>query len=157
MTKYFFQDILYTDFKHLYIIHIKTKIIMKKFYSLLVAVFTMTALTSCMFDIEGTTDYSVAENSQTVITFLHSPTCGYSCAAKEYVTTTYPNAAIRFIDVDLEGNYFYLKAAKQDYGLGSFIDTPVICFGNLHISGWDYDKRRQLDVFIQPYLRKDDR
>lgn len=130
---------------------------MKKIVFLLVAVFAMTALTSCMIDVEGDTDYSIAQNSQNVITFLHSPTCGYSLSAKEYVTTIYPNAAIRFIDVDLEGNRFYLKAAKQDYGLGSFIDTPVICFGDKCISGWDYNKRQQLDAYIQPYLRKEDK
>ncbi|MBR1825132.1 MAG: hypothetical protein IJ770_00910 [Alphaproteobacteria bacterium] len=126
---------------------------MKKIVFILCAVFTLTTLTSCMWDHENDTDYSVAENSLTVVTFLHSPTCGYSCAAKEYVTQTYPNAAIRFIDIDLAGNRYFLKAAKQDYGLDSYINTPVICFGPLYIEGWDYEKRQRLDDYIQPYLK----
>lgn len=107
-----------------------------------------------MMDFEGTTDMSVAEQSQTVVTFLHSPTCGYSNAAKKYVDETYPNAAIRYIDIDLPGNREYLKAARQDYGLSKDISTPVICFGNQHIEGWDYNKRQMLDIYIQPYLKK---
>ena len=118
------------------------------------AVFTMMALTSCMIDLDSRIDYSVADDSRTVVTFLHSPTCNYSKAAREYIEQTYPNAAIRYIDIDLEGNKRYLKAAQQDYGLGSFIQTPVICFGNNHIEGWDYNKRLLLDDYILPYLKE---
>lgn len=129
---------------------------MRKFYYFLVAVFTMTALSSCVIDVESSTDYSVAEKSRDIAIFLHSPSCGYSCAALEYVETTYPNAALRVVDIDKKDNSFYLLAARQDYGLSKDkdIDTPVICFGSLYISGWDYDKRQQLDIYIQPYLKK---
>ena len=129
---------------------------MKKINLIIFALMTM-LLSSCMFDLENGTDYSLIDNSQSVITFLHSPTCGNSCAAKKYVDETYPNAAIRYIDVDLEGNRMYLKAAKQDYGLGKNgqqIDTPVICFGNEYISGWTYEKRQLLDIYIQHYLKE---
>ncbi len=127
---------------------------MKKIVSLLVAFFAMTSFSACMWDLDSTTDMSVAEQSQSVVVFLHSPTCGYSKAAREYVTETYPNVAIQYIDIDLPGNRGYMKAASQDYGLGKEIATPVICFGNQHIEGWDYNKRQMLDIYIQPYLKK---
>lgn len=113
-------------------------------------------MSSCMYDFPSTTDYSVRENSQDVIIFLHSPTCGYSLAAKEYIDKNYPSARIRFIDIDQKGNSYFLKAAQQDYGVGKdndgMISTPVICMGDFFIEGWDYYKREALDSHILRYL-----
>lgn len=120
---------------------------------LLLAVFILMALVSCVIDVEGKPDFSIIEKSYDVVYFLNSPTCGYSAAAKKYITETYPNAAILYIDIDDSGNRSYLKAAKYDYNLGSeTISTPIICLGANCISGWDYNKREMLDVYIQPYL-----
>ena len=125
---------------------------MRKLLYFLVAVFTITALTSCVIDVESEPDFSIKEKSRDLVYFLHSPTCGYSNAAKKYVNETYPNATIVFIDIDNEGNKEYLKAAKYDYDLGSDIPTPIICFGVNHIAGWDFYKREALDAYIQDYL-----
>ncbi len=128
---------------------------MKKFLLFFLCVVSCFFLSSCVIDEENPTDYSVRDNSQDAVLFLHSPTCGYSCAAKNYIDKTYPNARIRYIDVDLEGNLYFLKAARQDYGVGNsdgFIQTPVICFGDRFIEGWDYNKAEALDSYILPYL-----
>ncbi|MBP5353066.1 MAG: hypothetical protein J6Y91_04805 [Alphaproteobacteria bacterium] len=116
----------------------------------------MISLCSCVYDFENDTDYSVKDNSQDVIIFLHSPTCSKSTAAKNYIDATYHSVRIRYIDIDLEGNRYFLKAAKQDYPLDSdgdgFIDTPVICFGDNYIEGWSYEKRKTLDDYILRYI-----
>ena len=101
---------------------------MRKLLYFLVAVFTITALTSCVIDVESEPDFSINEKSRNLVYFLHSPTCGYSNAAKKYVNETYPNATIVFIDIDNEGNKEYLKAAKHDYNLGSDISTFRITY-----------------------------
>lgn len=117
--------------------------------------FVALALASCVIDQEGKTDYSVRDNSQSAILFLHSPTCGYSNAAKKYITETYPNAAIWYVDIDERDNSYFLKAACQDYGLDkNDISTPVICLGDNFIEGWDFYKREKLDVLIQRYLKE---
>lgn len=116
-------------------------------------------LSSCLIELDDETGYSLRENSQDVVIFLHSPTCAKSCSAKEYIEKTYPSAQVRYVDIDLQSNIYLLKAAKQDYGVGDsegFIQTPVICFGPQYIEGWDYDKRVALDGYIQRYLPKEE-
>ena len=129
---------------------------MKKFVFYCVCACCMILTSSCVYDFENDTDYSVKDNSQEAIIFLHSPTCSKSTAAKAYIDANYHSARIRYIDIDLEGNSYFLKAAKQDYPLDldhdGFISTPVICFGNNFIEGWDYEKRQALDNYILRYL-----
>lgn len=158
LTKIFFLVNTTANYGYLYIIIPKLRIMKKTvaFFSFFIA-FCAVALASCVIDGNDKVDFSVRDNSQTVIIFLHSPTCGYSTAAKQYIDETYPNVAIVYIDVDQRGNADYLKAAKQDYGAGegrSQVDTPVICMGNNFIEGWDFYKREKLDLWIKPYLRE---
>lgn len=110
-------------------------------------------LSSCMYDFKDDTDYSVVENSQNRILFLHSPTCGYSKMAKEYIEQTYPNVPVWYVDIDKDENRYYLLAAKQDYKLGTTISTPIICMGNQYITGWDYNKRNEFDIYVERYSK----
>lgn len=124
---------------------------MKKFLLFLVsAVLMLTATTSCTMLDE---DMSVIEMSRDYVVFMHSPTCGYSKSARLYIEATYPNVKISYIDVDKDENADFLRAARKEYKLGTTLKTPIICFGSQHIEGWDSDKQRQLDMFIQPYLQ----
>ena len=126
---------------------------MKKVCIILAMVSIM--LTSCVIDGEIIPSVNVKENSRNVVIFLYDATCERSVAAKQYFEENYFNAAHVYVDITGTNNLDYLKSVKYYYKNGDGnIQTPIICFGDNFIEGWDYTKENMVDVLIQPYLRK---
>ena len=126
---------------------------MKKLFYCVIAVFAIIPLISCSL-IDDNIDFSVSEMSVSEILFLDSPTCAYSRAARQYIDETYPDIAIRHIDIDDVRNEKYVRSASCDYNLGNFIDTPIICLGADCICGWNAEKKQKFDLLVIPYIRK---
>jgi len=121
---------------------------------LLLMAFALIALVSCVIDVEDKPDFSIKEKSYNVVYFLELPNCSYSAAAKKYITETYPNLAIVYMDINKKENKDYFKAARNDYNLGAGeIPTPIICLGGYCITGWDYNKRATFDEYVKSYLK----
>ena len=124
---------------------------MRKFLFLALSVL----LVSCVFDADVKPGLSVIEESHDRVVFLHSPTCGYSRSAQEYLQNNY-RAPVYYVNIDKQYNVDWVKAAQYDYELkktwGDSIRTPIICFGENYVMGWGYDQRILLDKYIQKYL-----
>jgi len=133
-------------------------------------------LSSCMIEGEASPSVNVKELSTKKVLFLKSASCSRSAAAERYLRQSFetwkeefnlPSDArlesyVDFIELDENAPGFnmseakdYLKSAEFYYNLddsdGS-IPTPIICFGENNICGWNYRDEGKVDVWIKHYL-----
>lgn len=137
---------------------------MKKVLFFAVVMMACWGLQSCMMD-NSEPMLNVKEDSQTKVIFLKSSSCSRSFAAERYFRNSLQEKELKnlvmFVELDEGAEGFdrgkaaeYLKSAKYYYNLGSDITTPVICFGENYISGWDYRDEAKVDALLQPYLER---
>ncbi len=141
------------------------------------AMMAMVLLSSCVIE-DGSPDLNVKEQSKSKVLFLKSASCSRSAAAEKYFRTSFdtwkeelelPSNAklenyVEFIELDEGAPGFnmnkakdYFKSAKYYYNLGkdgSAVSTPIICFGEKYICGWDYQSEAKVNVWIKSYLEK---
>lgn len=139
---------------------------MKKLLFFAILIMACVGLQSCMMD-NSEPMVNVKTESQSRIIFLKSSSCSRSAAAERYFQKVAQSSGldlkkfVYFIELDENAEGFdkgrameYFKSAKYYYNLGSDVNTPVICFGENCISGWDYRDEVKVDAWVKPYMEK---
>jgi len=91
------------------------------------------------------------------IYFFYQTACSHCHEAAKYIKNKYPNLTMVTLDVRQGNNLALLQKAAQKYNLNEQVGTPLICFGDNHIMGWDEQNKRLFDMFVKPFINNQEK